>query len=127
MSTRLSDAEVERRRPVWTALSQLCLDTQLMDGHIDHIVRVAATSGFSIDDLHRIYRDEVAPVVGPNVFSPIGVWDAFDEAWLHAKAQAHAERRWRGPFTRLKSWLAMRETRPDWQRVVSRLGASDGA
>lgn len=81
----LTDTDIKSRRPVWTSLSQLWLDNVLDDNDLENIAQVMNNSGYSIDTLHNIYLYEVAPVVYTNLLCPAGVWDGFDESWLHQK------------------------------------------
>jgi len=71
----------EARRAVWIAMSDLFLDTDVRLFYVN-VARVCAESPFSQQELERIFREEVAPVVSPNLLSVAGVWDAFDEEWL---------------------------------------------
>lgn len=122
---RLTDAEVERRKPVWTAFSEFWLDTELEDSDLKRIARVAASSGYSLAELRDIYFYEVAPVVSANMLTVAGEWLGFDEDWLHTEARERAEHRslwlrfwvflWIGRV--LMTWA----TESHWNRVVSLL------
>jgi hypothetical protein len=83
---KLSEDEIKRRMPVWQALSDLWLDTELQDNDIEYIARVSAESGYSLAELKHIYLEEVAPAVHYNMFvSAFGVggeWGAFNSEWL---------------------------------------------
>ena len=70
--------ELERRRPVWEALSELFLnDLVLDDGTLAiRLADKAIESGYTIDDLQRILVEEVAPALYPSVYV-IGGWDVF--------------------------------------------------
>ncbi len=71
----------EARRAVWIAMSDLFLDTDVQLLYA-HIARVCAESPFSQDELERIFREEVAPVLEPNLRSVAGEWAGFNEEWL---------------------------------------------
>lgn len=71
----------EARRAVWIAMSDLFLDTDVRLFYVD-IARVCAESPYSQEELERIFREEVAPVVEPNLRSMAGEWAGFDEEWL---------------------------------------------
>lgn len=121
----LTDAELERRKPVWTALSELWLDTELEDGDLQRIAHVAAVSSYTVAELRDIYLYEVAPVVSPNLLAVAGEWAGFDEPWLHAEARKRAEHRsaW------LRVWVYIRAgrglmtyaTERHWRHIVSLL------
>lgn len=68
------------RISAWCALSELFLDTELDDASIDAMVRELRATGFGIDDLERIYEEEVAPACWHNLtVIPGGVWTGFQE------------------------------------------------
>ena len=91
--TILSETQIERRKPVWTALSDLWLDTELSDRGLSHIAGVLDASGFTLAQLQRIYLYKVAPDVFLNFWSVAGVWDCFDEEWLHEEIVHGLDRR----------------------------------
>jgi hypothetical protein len=66
------EAEIERRKPVWAALSDLWLDTELKDDDLQRTAGVMKRSEYSINELRDIYLLEVAPVVFPNLLSVAG-------------------------------------------------------
>lgn len=78
----LTQEEINRRKPVWVALSELWLDTELEPSDLERIAKCMKQSGFSVKELRHIYLDEVAPVLYPNLLSPAGEWMGFDEEWL---------------------------------------------
>lgn len=121
--TVLTAADLERRKPVWTALSALWLDTELDDADLRGIADALAASGYTVAELRAIYLDELAPVLGPNLASVAGVWAGFDEAWLHEQARRQAEHpgrlRWLSPGR-----LLTRAIEADWQRLVALLPPS---
>jgi hypothetical protein len=124
-SVMLTDAELERRKPVWTAFSEFWLDTELEAGDLQRIARTAAASGYSVAELRDIYLYEVAPVVSPNLLTVAGEWDGFDEQWLHAEARKRAEHRslwlrfW--IFIRIERGLMTCVTERHWHRLVALL------
>ena len=76
---RFSVDELEIRRPIWIALSELYLDTE---PDWARVAGICARSPFAIPELRRILFDEVHPVVYRNLWSTAGVWDGFDQDWL---------------------------------------------
>ena len=76
---KFSAEELEVRRPLWAALSDLYLDTE---PDWERVAVLCATSPFEISALRRILFDEVHPVVHLNLWSTAGVWDGFDQEWL---------------------------------------------
>lgn len=78
----LPELEVDRRRPVWVALSDLYLDTELQPSDHDRIADTIIGSGYSMEETERILRREVGPVVSANLLSVAGERVGFDEDWL---------------------------------------------
>lgn len=119
---RLSAAEIQARLPLWDAIADLFLDTEIDDGVRAYVARVLAPSPFSLDELDAIYRFEVAPVVHANLKVVAGEWAGFGEEWLGERIPAHLarsgrwSRRWAG--SRLGRWWRTSATDPDWQAVL---------
>ncbi len=78
----LMPEEIDRRRPVWLALSELWLDTELQEEDLKRIATIMRQSGYDQCKLRCIYLREVAPVIYHNLLSPVGEWNGFDESWL---------------------------------------------
>lgn len=70
-------ADLEHRRPVWIALSDLFLDTDTSLSR-SWRVEILAESPYSIDELEKILADEVYPVCRWNLINPAGEWADFD-------------------------------------------------
>lgn len=85
----LDDQQIQQRRPVWIALSELWLDTDLSSEDLERIARVLAESALSVEELRRVYLVEVAPVVSQNLRSVAGEWMGFDEGWLCSEIIRH--------------------------------------
>lgn len=88
---RFSADEVEIRRPLWIAMSDLYLDTVPA---WSRVAEQCARSPFGIPELQRILFDEVHPVVRLNLWSVAGVWEGFDQDWLVASIVSHTHRPW---------------------------------
>lgn len=73
-----------QRQPVWLALSELYLDTELEEADFRRLALALAASGFSWHDIKLINYDEVAPVLWQNLLSVAGEWAGWDEASLVA-------------------------------------------
>ena len=78
-SAMLSQSEIDRRLPVWHALSELFLDTELQRQDYEAIAERLRASGYSTQQLHRILQDEVAPAFAPNLASVAGEWAGWSE------------------------------------------------
>jgi hypothetical protein len=98
LQTSVTDSErqLADRRPVWEALSELFLDTELSPAVRAGIVRTLAQSPYSLPELRAILREEVHPVCVANLLSVAGVWSRFDPDWLQRTilAREHAWIRW---------------------------------
>ena len=122
----IDEGEIERRKPVWSALSDLWLDTELVDDDLQRIAGVMKRSEYSINELRDIYLFEVAPVVFTNLLSVAGEWAGFNEEWLLAEATKRAKKRslflrgfvWSGVGKRLMTFATERH----WDRLVELLG-----
>ena len=118
----LDEADIERRKPVWAALSELWLDTELADDDLRRIAGVMGQSDYSVGELREIYLFEVAPVVSPNLLTVAGEWAGFDEGWLFAEVTRQARRR--SPVLRalvrlgIGKWVMTFATERHWHRLV---------
>ncbi len=79
--------DLEKRKALWTAFSDLWLDTEVSQMTLNYIAREMKASGYPLAELKYIYQHEVAPVVYQNLLVVAGEWAGFDEAWLHDKIQ----------------------------------------
>jgi hypothetical protein len=124
-SVILDDAEIERRKPVWEALSDLWLDTELTEDDLRRIADVMRRSAYPIDMLRHIYLFEVAPVVFGNLFCVAGTWSGFDQEWLFDEVAKRARKR--SPILRLMVKLGIGkqvltfDTERHWNRLVEML------
>jgi len=69
--------DLARRRPVWEALSDLFLDTEITEAFYRFIARAVIESKYSPGEIRSILWDEVFPVVEFNLRHPAGVWEGF--------------------------------------------------
>ena len=74
--------DLERLKPVWHALSELYLDTELSHNQILKIIQTLKASDFSLKELKQINQYHVFPVLHVNMVDTAGVWSSFDEVWL---------------------------------------------
>ncbi|MFC3700011.1 hypothetical protein ACFOND_00040 [Reinekea marina] len=77
----MSQINLNKRKPVWVALSDLFLDTDVTR-YYENIVRVCVESDYSPEEIRLILFDEVAPAVSKNLLSVAGEWSGFDKGWL---------------------------------------------
>ncbi len=108
-----SSNDLDARIPVWVALSELYLDTDVSMAY-DFIVRTLAASPYSIDQLHEILRFEMHPALYHNLMHATGEWAGFDEPWLIARINAvRRQPRWR---RQISHWLVP-DIGPHWQTL----------
>lgn len=117
-----SDA-IDTRIPVWVALSDLYLDTDVTLSH-DYIVRTLAASPYSIDALHDMLMYDVHPALYTNLMLVAGEWAGFDEAWLVERIEAiRRQPRWR---RRISHWF-VRDIGVQWRALVPMIDAARSA
>ncbi len=113
MPMAVSRGDRDARIPVWIALSELYLDTDVSVFH-DAIADTLAASPYSADDLRDILMDDVHPALHANLMSVAGEWAGFDEAWLIERIEAVGRQpRWR---RRMSRWFA-RDIDAQWRAL----------
>ena len=80
--------DLDARLPVWTALSDLFLDTELDPRDYRHISGVIVESGYAAGEIERILWLEVFPALADNLRSVAGEWAGFDGDWLETRILA---------------------------------------
>ena len=83
--------DLERRRPVWLAFSDLFLDTDTALFRESN-TRTLAASPYSLDALDAILREEVYPACSYNLTVVTGEWAGFGIDWLERRVLAVAPR-----------------------------------
>jgi hypothetical protein len=81
--------DIARRRPVWSAMSDLFLDTEVR-WELPRVARVMVHSSYSNGELESIWRYEVTPEFFYNLWSVAGEWGGFrlDEVRLARRARS---------------------------------------
>jgi hypothetical protein len=84
----MTPEELERRRPVWDAMSDVFLDTETRWG-MPRIAFVLARSGYSAEELEAIWDHEIVPECAWNLLQIAGEWALFvvDEDRLTERAE----------------------------------------
>ena len=103
----------KRRRPVWEALSDIFLDTDVQTGSLKLIAEVLAQSGYSDEELQSILFREVYPVLISNLYHPAGIWDGFRLEWLEEQIISNWSAREHEPATPSDYWMIKTE----WQKI----------
>ena len=103
---------IAERMPVWTAMSELFLDTELLYADRIRIARILAASPYSESKLEEIMRFEVSPVLKWNLFDIAGEWAGFNEVWLQEKLSPRIDKR---PLIRFPIFGGVRAP---WREIV---------
>jgi hypothetical protein len=118
------ELDLAARRPVWQALSDLFLDTELSPAVCAGNARVLASSPYSVDELRRILFDEVHPACSRNLLAVAGVWTGFDAGWLESRILARRRARLRWPARLLPLRAAIRSQIDELLAQVAELRAT---
>lgn len=117
---RLAATDLDARRPVWLALSDLYLDTEYRS-FVRVGARELARSTYTADELRTILFDEIHPILANNLCVTTGVWERFDQVWLAECILAQQRRpRWlraRGRCLRRYAILLWRLLEPRIERA----------
>jgi hypothetical protein len=107
--------DIPARRAVWNALSDLFLDTELVDDDFERMANTLALSPFTTEQIESILRLEVTPAVKSNLRSMAGEWAGFDEDWLAERilSKVQKESFWNRKVSRL--------VRSDWEKIKKRI------
>lgn len=90
----MTDEELAHRKPVWIALADLFLDTDVRLSYVS-IVRVLARSPYPLAELRQILDDEVTPALQSNLLQVAGEWAMFPKEWVVERVTPRAgKRRW---------------------------------
>jgi hypothetical protein len=108
-------ATPESRLPLWLAMSDLFLDTEIQAYTRDAIAREIDASGLSLAEAEAVYWNEVYPALWVNLTSVAGVWDGFDAQWLLRTLKVSSASKPR------RRWLPIiaKEMREEWARVIA--------
>jgi hypothetical protein len=81
----LREDEVAARMPLWCALSDLLLDTQMQRQDYEAIARAAREGGFSVEQVRDIFEHEVFPALAFNLMDVAGEWAGFDPDFVRER------------------------------------------
>lgn len=117
-AARFSEAEIARRLPVWCALSDAFLDTELDERAYRQMAEVVCAQGFTAADSEAIFRDEVAPAVAYNLLSVAGEWAGWPETTVRERVLAGKN----GLFSALVNRMMLgRHLDEEWARIAAHL------
>lgn len=118
----LTQKEIDKRIPLWTAISQLYVDNEISEYDLELIVKEILKFGCSFEEAEKIFRYEVAPVCWGNIFS-WSVWNGFDTEWLTTEIVKNIEKQKRKSLYRvfirnpLAGSLMTKIVWKDWEKV----------
>lgn len=107
-------AEIPQERlPVWDALSEFFLDTELQESDYHRISDVLARSPYTLTEIEEILRYEVYPPCHYNLLTVAGEWGGFDEQWLVEKIAPLCGKRPQWRTAVLHAWMFKRH----WAKI----------
>lgn len=111
--------DLDHRRPVWSAMSELYRDNELAEFELQGIASSLRQSPYTTVELDWIMFYEVYPVLIFNLWSVTGLWAGFDPDWLEQAISTRANRRlkWPARFIPGKSLV-----RNEWATVLRLVG-----
>jgi hypothetical protein len=113
----LSRSEVEQRLPVWHALSDTFLDTQLRPLDYRWIAGILKKSGYTQAQLRTIFEEEVGPAFIVNLLSVAGEWAGWSEEEVRRIMMRSLAPRF-SPLRWLRKRLARRTVAEEWQKIA---------
>ena len=117
---------LERRAAVWEALSELFLGKELQDYDYAAIAETLRASGYSLDELEKVLREEVAPVFRSNLsLLAVPEMEGWAQEAVVKEIQAYLERE-RTSLSRMLARLVTSRTLPEvaikrWLKIRSLL------
>lgn len=112
--------ELERRRPVWEALSSVFLDTEIEDEWLERIAGTLRASGYTASELEAILWGELCPVLYPNLLGVAGEWDGFSMGYVEQQILSPPAGRLR---QRWAYFCGGSMVRPAWRRIERAMAA----
>jgi len=82
-----------RRLPVWTALADTFLDTQLEPADYSRIAAVIREAGYDTREAEAIYREDVVPAFAGNLLSVTGEWSGWSQPFVRVRVLARRRSR----------------------------------
>ncbi len=116
----LSESEVARRLPVWIALSEVFLDTQLDALDYQFMAAAIRAAGFSSAEAHAIFRDDVAPAFAGNLRVIAGQWAGWPDDVVRERVLARRCSRGARLCNRL---FDQRLLAREWSKIAAALDA----
>jgi len=106
---------LNKRKPLWLALSDLFLDTELQECDLQYIANAMKESSYSLEEIEDILMSEVFTVCVVNLQSPVGEWNCIDEKWLYNAIVNTNPPNW---FRRWRNKRCFWMIKDDWNTVI---------
>ena len=109
------------RKPIWYALSDLYLDTELQDFNLKSIAEKIKQSPYTLEEVKQIDKTEVFPVLYSNVTGIAGIWLGFQEEWLASEIEKNLSKKTRLKtlFNNLRYFIIKGRFADDWEKIKS--------
>jgi hypothetical protein len=119
---RLTEQELARRLPVWQAMADLFLDTDVLGViGIEAIAAPCRASGYSLDELRNIFRHEVGPAFSFNAMDVAGEWAMWDPNFVRDRILCVMGSPVRRFGCSLQYLLAGQLIAEDWRKIEAAL------
>ncbi len=115
------ERDIENRRHIWVALSDLYIDNELQPFEIQSIAKVFKASSFTLDEIHDINRQDVFPVLKHNLLTVAGIWTGFEEEELIKAIVNHKSSLLSKFLDKIMFWKMKKMFAKDWSRINSAL------
>ena len=112
-----TEEQIDERMPVWGALSEFFLDTELQPDDHERIAITLSKSRYSEAELDGILAHEVYPVCKWNMLCVAGEWAGFHPEWIKEKMAPLYDRRPRWSFGFRQRWMFNHH----WTKVRARV------
>lgn len=111
---------IDARMPVWSALSDLFLDTELDENDHRRIATAIAAAGLDAAEARAILKDEVLPAFAFNLMQVAGEWAGWSDADIRAIMVAALPDGCGLSFgARIKQYLLWRDLASEWNRIAA--------
>ncbi|KAJ3547349.1 hypothetical protein NM688_g5409 [Phlebia brevispora] len=76
-----------QQKDAYRALSDLFLDTEQTQDDLNRLANRLSSTGLSSTALESMLRNDLFPILYPNLISVAGAWDGFQDDWLFTQLQ----------------------------------------
>ncbi len=119
---QLTEKDVLKRLPVWRAISAFWVDEEVS---IPNIADALGKSGFTTEELDRMFHSEIVPAFAPICLVPMPGLAPYEREWLIKRIRKFASPRSAlaryNPIRLGLDFLCRRMVGPDWDLVLARL------